>query len=57
MHPLNEIRGVIFNKELEIETITEEQQQNKKTVKELLSCYHVQEEAPEEDDPCDIQIE
>jgi hypothetical protein len=26
-------------------------------VKELLSCYHVQEEAPEEDDPRNIQIE
>jgi hypothetical protein len=24
---------------------------------DLLSCYHVQEEAPDEDDPCDIQIE
>jgi hypothetical protein len=35
------IRGVIFIKEPEIETITEEQQWNKKTVKELLSCYHV----------------
>ena len=26
-------------------------------MKELLSCYHVQEEAPNEDDQCDIQIE
>jgi hypothetical protein len=26
-------------------------------VKELFSCYHVQEEGPDEDDPCDIQIE
>jgi hypothetical protein len=26
-------------------------------VKELLSCYHVQEEVPDEDDPHDIQIE
>jgi hypothetical protein len=25
-------------------------------VKELISCYHVQEEAPDEDDPCNIQI-
>jgi hypothetical protein len=32
----------------------EEEQQNKQTVKELLSCYHVQEEAPDEDDPHDI---
>ena len=23
---------------------------------ELLSCYHVQEEAPYEDDPCNIQM-
>jgi hypothetical protein len=51
------IRGVIFIKEPEIETITEEQQWNKQTVKKLLSCYHVQEEAPDEDDPRDIQIE
>jgi hypothetical protein len=26
-------------------------------VKELLSCYHVQEEVPEKDDPCGIQNE
>jgi hypothetical protein len=25
-------------------------------MKELLSCYHVQEEAPDEDDPHNIQI-
>jgi hypothetical protein len=37
--------------------ITEEQQQqNKQTVKELFSCYHIQEEAPDEDDSRDIQI-
>jgi hypothetical protein len=48
---------VIFIKEPKIELITEEQQQNKLTVKELLSCYHVQEEAPDEDDPHNIQIE
>jgi hypothetical protein len=48
---------VIFIKEPEVELITEEQQRNKQTVKELLSCYHVQEEAPDEDDLCDIQIE
>jgi hypothetical protein len=51
------IRGIIFIEEPEIELITEEQQRNKQTVKELLSCYHVQEEAPDEDDPRDIQIE
>jgi hypothetical protein len=54
---LKRIRGVIFIKEPEIEFITEEKQWNKQTVKELLSCYHVQEEAPDEDDPHDIQIE
>jgi hypothetical protein len=53
---LKKIRGVIFIKETKVEMITEEQQQNKQTVKELLSCFHVQEEAPYEDDPHDIQI-
>jgi hypothetical protein len=48
------IRGVISIKEPKIGLITEEQQQNKQTVKELLSCYQVQEEAPDEDDPHDI---
>jgi hypothetical protein len=48
---------VIFIKEPEVELIIEEQQQNRQTVKELLSCYHVQEEVLEEDDPRDIQIE
>jgi hypothetical protein len=54
---LKQIRGVIFIKEPEVELIIEEQQQNKQTVKELLSCYHVQEEVPDEDDLCDIYIE
>jgi hypothetical protein len=36
--------------------IIEEQQRNKQIVKDLLACYHVQEEAPNEDDPHDIQI-
>jgi hypothetical protein len=54
---LKQIRGVIFIKEPEIKLITEQQQRNKQTVKELLSCYHIQEEAPDEDDPRDIQIE
>jgi hypothetical protein len=53
---LKQIRGVIFIQEPEVELITEYQQQNRQTVKELLSCYHVQEEAPDEDDPCNIQI-
>jgi hypothetical protein len=54
---LKRIRGLIFLKEPEIEFITEEHQPNEQTIKELLSCYHVQEEAQDEDDPCDIQIE
>jgi hypothetical protein len=53
---LKQIRGVIFIQEPEVELITEYQQQNKQTVKELLSCYHVQEEAPDEDDLHNIQI-
>jgi hypothetical protein len=48
---------VIFIKEPEVELMTKEQQQNRQTIKEILSCYHVQEEAPNEDDPSDIHIE
>jgi hypothetical protein len=48
---------MIFIKKPKVELITKEQQWNKQTIKELLSCYHVQEEAPDEDDLCDIQIE
>ena len=54
---LKQIRGVIFIKKLKVELMTKEQQQNRQTIKELLSCYHMQEEAPDEDDPRDIQIE
>jgi hypothetical protein len=54
---LKKIRGVIFIKEPEVELITEEQQQNKQKIKELLSCYHIQEEAPDEEDLRNIQIE
>ena len=54
---LKQIRGVIFIKEPKIELIIEEQHRNKQTVKELLSCYHVQEEAPDKDYLRDIQIE
>ena len=53
---LKQIRGAIFIQELEVELIIEYQQYNRQAVKELLSCYHVQEEAPDEDDPCNIQI-
>jgi hypothetical protein len=48
---------VIFIQEPEVKLITEEQQQNRQIVKALLSCYHVQEEVLEEEDPRDIQIE
>ena len=47
---------MIFIKEPEVELMTDEQHQNKQTVKELLSCYHVQEDVPDEDDPRDIHI-
>jgi hypothetical protein len=40
---LKRIRGLIFVDEPKVELITEYQQQNKQTVKELLSCYHVEE--------------
>jgi hypothetical protein len=53
---LKRIKNVIFIEELEVELITEVQQWNKQTIKDLLSCYHVQEESPDEDDPRDIQI-
>ena len=53
---LKQIRGEIFIQELEVELITNYQQQNRQTMKELLSCYHVQEEAPDEDDPRNIKI-
>jgi hypothetical protein len=48
---------VIFIKDPKVELIIEEQQKNIHTMKELFSCYHVQEEVPDEDDTCDIQIE
>jgi hypothetical protein len=51
---IKKIRGVIFIKESKGELITEEQQWNRQIVKELLPCYHVQEEAPDEDDLRDI---
>jgi len=54
---LKRIRNIIFIEELEVEAITEVHQWNKHTVMDILSCYHVQEEAPDEDDPSDIHIE
>jgi hypothetical protein len=51
---LKQIRGVIFIDELEVELMTEYQQKNRQTIKELFSCYNVEEEAPDEDNPCNI---
>jgi hypothetical protein len=53
---LKQIIGSTFIQEPYVELITKYQQQNRHIVKELLSCYHVQEEAPNEYDPCNIQI-
>jgi hypothetical protein len=53
---LKQIRGVIFIDESEVEIMKECQQQNRQTVKELLSCYHDEEEATDEDDPYNIHI-
>jgi hypothetical protein len=53
---LKQIRGVIFIEEPEVEIMTEYQQQNRQMVNEPLSCYHVQEEALDEDDPHNIHI-
>jgi hypothetical protein len=38
---LKRIRNIIFIEEPEVEAIIEVQQWNKKTVKDILSCYHV----------------
>jgi hypothetical protein len=53
---LKKIRGLIFIDEPEVELMIEYQQQKKQTIKELLSCYHVEEEALDEDDTCNIHI-
>jgi hypothetical protein len=50
------IHGMIFIDEPEVEVMKKYQQKNRQTIKELLSCYHVQEEAPDEVDPHNIQI-
>jgi hypothetical protein len=47
---------MIFIDETEVEIMIKDQQKNRQIVKELLSCYHVEEEAPDEDDPLNIQI-
>ena len=48
------IQGVIFVNEPEAEIMKKYQQQNRQTVKDLLSCYHVEEEALDEDDSHNI---
>jgi hypothetical protein len=50
------IQGMTFTNEPEVQIVIEYQQKNRQGVKELLSCYHVEEEAPDEDDPHNIQI-
>jgi hypothetical protein len=45
---------MIFIEEPEVEIMKEYQQQNRQTIKELISCYYVEEEAPDEDDPHNI---
>jgi hypothetical protein len=54
---LKQIRGVILIQEPEVELITEKQKWNKQIMKELLSCYHVQEEVTYKHDSRNIQIE
>jgi hypothetical protein len=48
------IQGMIFIDEPKVEIMIEYQHHNRQTVKQLLSCYHVEEEAPYEDDLCNI---
>jgi hypothetical protein len=50
------IWGMIFVDESKVEIMIEYQQQNRQTVKELLSFYHVEDEELYEDDPRNIQI-
>jgi hypothetical protein len=46
---------IVIN-ETKVELMKEYQQHHRQTVKELLSCYHVEEEAQDEDDLGNIQI-
>jgi hypothetical protein len=48
------IHGVIFIDEIEAEIMTKYQQHKRLTINDLLSYYHVKEEAPDDDDPCNI---
>jgi hypothetical protein len=50
------IYGMIFINEPIVEIMIKYQQKNIQIVKELLSCYHVEEEETDEDDSCNIQI-
>jgi hypothetical protein len=47
---------VILIDEPEVELMTKYQQHNRQKVKELMPCYHVEEEAPDEDGLHNIQI-
>jgi len=47
---------MIFINEPKVEIMTEYQQHNRQTIKEPLSCYHLEEGAPNEDDLRNIQI-
>jgi hypothetical protein len=53
---LKKIRGEIFLQEPKVELIIEYQQHNRQTMKELVSCYHVQEESLDEHDSRNIKI-
>jgi hypothetical protein len=50
------IHEILFTNEPEVEIMTKYQQKNRQTIKESLSCYHVEEEALDEDDQCNIKI-
>jgi hypothetical protein len=47
---------LIFIDKPELDLMTEYQQQNRWAIKELLSCYCVEEDIPDEEDPRNIQI-
>ena len=49
------IKENIFE-EPEVEIVTSYHNHNRKTIKQLLHCYHVVEYDPLEENPCDIQI-
>jgi hypothetical protein len=49
------IKERIFE-EPEVEIVTTYHNQNRQTVRQLLHCYHIAEDDPTEENPCDIQI-